>query len=168
MRIASETSIDVALAVDTSGFVRRACPSCGRHFKVKAQGESSLLLSAFTDTLEHANGIEIRAPGQRRCAYCGHRAPAQAFLTEAQRGWLDHWAKRLDAEVQVVRLRALDPFSAAWMQPSPKEPDQARPSEPDDMLPVALWCCGEQLKLKAGWREAYFCPRCGARQGEPA
>lgn len=165
MKPAPATHVDVALATDSSGFVRRACPVCGRHFKVSAVGESSLLLSAFTGSITHANGAEVRVPGHRRCAYCGHQAAAEAFLTGPQRRWLEQCAHRLDVEVQVVRMRALDPHSALSIQDLPADGDEARPVEPDDMLQMPLFCCGEQLKLKADWVDEYFCPHCGQRQG---
>lgn len=165
-RILPETSVDVALAVDASGFVRRACPSCGRHFKLIAGGESSLFLSAFTGSLTHANDNEIRAPGQRRCAYCGYQGRAEDFLTEPQRRWIQQCARRLDVEVQIVRLRALDPHSAVSIQEVPADDDdETQACEPDDMLQVPMWCCGARLKLKPGWNENYYCPHCGQRQG---
>lgn len=166
MKSPPETSLDVTLSEDASGFVRRACPSCGRHFKVAAQGESSILLAALAGELTHANAVEIHDPGCRRCAYCGYRADAAAFLTPPQRHWLERCAKRLDVEVQFVRLRALDPYSSVAFEKAPEEVSAEHcPPEPDDMQQVPMWCCGERLKLKPGWTEVYFCPRCGQRQG---
>lgn len=161
----AEPDANVALRPDASGFVRRACPCCARHFKVSSLGEGALLLSAFNETLALANNGEIKPSGRRRCPYCGHFDRAEAFLTASQREWLSLVAHEIDVEAQVVRLRMLDPFSLASIQGVPYEPLDGRcPAEPDDMLQVPMWCCGERLKLKVGWAEAWFCPRCGEQQ----
>lgn len=162
---AAENRLDFGLALDTGGFVRRECPSCGRHFKVAGREEQGVVLATLAGMVPHANAGEIPPSLRCWCAYCGHRAPATAFLTPAQRVYLEDCARRLDSFVQIEQMRVVDPVEAVAIR-SPPVPAAIRPPEPDDLCAVPLLCCGESLKLKPGWQEGFFCPRCGLRHGE--
>jgi hypothetical protein len=161
--------IDLQLVRDPRGFVRRACPSCGRHFKVRGGGgEDALVHSAITGAVPHANAGELPPAAHRACPYCGHTALADAFLTPIQRGWVEKWSKSLASEVRVTQLRQLaqrlddNPYLTFVVVPPTAPPDRL-PAEPDDMRTVAVWCCDDEVKLKRTWREPFYCPQCRTR-----
>ncbi len=164
-----KTSEPVQLAQDSLGFVRRSCPQCARFFKVGAHKSEDLLVqSTFVSALQHANADELPGLPTRFCPYCGHQAQASAFLTEAQRGYIVGLAKELAGQVRYEQLRHAErhlddnPY-VTFVAVAPEAGELLAPPEPDDMAAAPLLCCGEDLKIKANWREPFFCHHCRAQ-----
>lgn len=161
---------EVELARDTRGFVRRTCPACARSFKLSGgPAEEPAVQAVFAAALRHANADEIGDLVRRFCPYCGHAASAEAFLTGAQRRYIEARARLAAVLLRDVILRessrpGLRPPTFAPLRAGPI-PAPVPPPEPDDLRTARVLCCGEQIKLKPSWREAYFCPHCRARQG---
>src|SRR5690606_14615338 len=131
---------------DARGFVRRACPSCERHFKLHVGSvEESLVLGALVSAVPHANVSELLTPPARACPYCGHVAPAGRFVTEAQRRWLDAWTRSMTSAPRVEQLRQLarrlrdNPY-LTFNVVRPGAPPEPPPNEPDDMVVAPVTC----------------------------
>lgn len=160
----------VALASDARGFVRRTCPTCARTFKVAAgRAEEPVVQAVFVAALQHANVEELAGPPRRFCPYCGHGAAADAFLTPAQRRYIEARAKDVAGSLRWGMLRQLahEGRRAPTFVPLRPGPDHAPspPPEPDDLQTARALCCGEAIKLKPTWREPFYCHHCRARQG---
>nr|WP_153867665.1 MULTISPECIES: hypothetical protein [Myxococcaceae] len=164
------------LRPDASGFVRRECPRCRRHFKTRPSPSDAGVLQRALCALSPFEVEERSASGdahgacapERSCLYCGHRAGAEAWLTEEQqahlealaRAWGDH--VRYEQLAHVARTLAQNPRPTFIAVP-PAELPGPMPAEPDDMRVLPLLCCGEDVKALWDWDEPLFCPRCGAR-----
>lgn len=165
------TSDRLRFATDRRGFVRRACPRCGREFKLAGGGaEERVLQAAFHAYVIPANAEEVPGLPCRFCPYCGYGASADVFLTPDQRDWVEGWARHVEVGVRHERLRYVERHLGAnpyvtFVPLAPVEPAPAAAPEPDDMTPVTVECCGERLKLRSNWAEGYFCPHCRSRQG---
>lgn len=161
------TFAQVGLAADARGFVRRCCPQCRRHFKVGAAHAEELLVHAMlTRLVAHANAEEVPQPPRRFCPYCGHGAGGDVFLTPAQREYLEGWARALRRDVRYEQLRQVESqhtHALTFRTVAPAPVVLVQPPEPDDMQAAPLLCCGEEVKLKASWRESFFCHHCRAR-----
>ena len=147
----------LAFSQDSTGFVRRACPACARHFKLGPPlAEDTSATTVFIALVRHANVDELRGPPTRFCPYCGFAATADRFLTKAQRDYLEARARLL---ADTVSLAPPSDGQAPWEE-------QPRPApEPDDMRPARLMCCADELKLKGSWMRPFFCPHCRLRHG---
>jgi hypothetical protein len=160
------------LAHDGRGFVRRGCPVCARHFKVRGQGgEERIVQRVFVTSLAHANVDELPQLPKRFCPYCGHTATADAFLTSAQRSYIEACARSMAGEVRYEQLKQVERHLDAnpyitFVAVAPSDPPPDPPAEPDDMQQAPLLCCGEELKIKSSWRQTFFCHHCRARQGQ--
>ena len=105
--------------------------------------------------------------GARTCPYCAARAPADEFLTDDVKRHLDGVARRLEAEVRAHRTA----IPEAWAKENPRAlrpPPPAgssrrapRREQPDDLLPIALPCCGDEQKVSDAWLGPIRCHRCG-------
>lgn len=158
----------VRLANDVRGFARRACPVCTRVFKVRSgRSEDRLVQAVFVANLRHANAEELPGPPRRFCPYCAHAAPADAFLTTAQRAYIEAHAKWTAASVQQVQLRdvARGRCQPTFVPVAPSPEVAAPPAEPDDLRSARVVCCAEELKLDGAWRGPFYCHHCRARQG---
>jgi hypothetical protein len=146
----------IRFAHDSAGFYRRACPSCGRHFKLGPPlAEDWAATAVFVAALRHANGDELRSPPLRYCPYCGHSAAADRFLTKAQRDYVEARARHLADGMSHVTSAGRQ----AWDEAPGPVP------EPDDMRAARLLCCADELKLKSSWTRPFFCPVCRLRHG---
>ncbi len=162
---------ELSLPLDASGFVRRECPSCRRHFKTRPLAQDgSVVNHLIAAQLPHHN--EDEAPlteSELTCLYCGKNEAVEAMLTSEHRSYLERFGKSLAEHVRYEQLSYVARTLAHNPQPTfvPVHPGQLpgefRP-EPDDMKVVPLVCCGEEAKAAAGWDEPYFCPRCGYEQ----
>lgn len=162
--------VGLQLSEDASGFVRRGCPACARAFKIPQQrSESALVQTAFVAAFQHANADELPPLPARHCPYCGATATADAFLTAAQRGYIQACAKAMAEQVRHEQLRyaerhlSQNPYVTYLAVAPPRMPPEP-PPEPDDMRTTFLMCCGEELKLGTDWREEIFCHHCRSNQ----
>lgn len=148
-----------AVPLDSDGFVRRECPTCGREFKwfsLRAEGTP-------------ADWVD---PESYYCPYCGVPASGDAWFTQAQ--LVD--AQQVAAEYASEAIRdELDDLARSVnrqggllrMEVSGGDPDAVPPpplSEPNDMVAVAPPCHPfEPVKILEGWDEPLHCLVCGAR-----
>lgn len=163
MRTPRPVAESCVLPFDASGFLRRACPACGRHFKLRAEGDTVLQV-VIAEAVTHANAEELPRETALHCPYCGHTARARLFLTDLQRSWVEGWVKLVDASLQRERLRIVEGHVAL----NPASFDLEAPDrfpEPDDLVDAPLFCCGERLRLRSTWSDGWFCPRCRVWHG---
>jgi hypothetical protein len=151
--------------------VRRSCPQCARHFKTKAHpSEDAIVQSTFMAIIRHENASELAELPRRFCPYCGHQSPAQTFLTELQRSYIENWAKAVTSIIRYEKLRlpsqrlSQNPY-VTYLPVQPKDAGPLLPPEPDDMDRRALMCCGGEQKLVSPWQTQFFCHFCRARHG---
>jgi hypothetical protein len=166
------TLTQLQLACDPSGFVRRECPRCRRHFKTRPCTSDALVLqrrlsSLFPFENEHEG---FGCVPDRSCLYCGHRASAEEWLTDEQRGHVEGLARAWANHVRYEQLSHVSRTLAQNPRPTfiavaPAELPGPMPAEPDDMRALPMLCCGEDAKALWDWDEPLFCPRCGARHG---
>jgi hypothetical protein len=158
-----ETLRTIRLPRDAAGFVRRGCPVCSRHFKLRAHpAEDRIVQSTFASALPHANVQEIADLPVRFCVYCGHAARADAFLTPTQSHFIVTWARAIRDEILQERLRGALRRHPEGRVPWTDLPVPAALSEPNDMTAAILPCCREELKIGLGWHEEVFCHHCRA------
>lgn len=162
----------VELPRDASGFVRRQCPQCQRVFKTRpGPVDASVMHRRLASLFPFENAHEsFDFVPEWTCLYCGHRAAADEWLTREQHEFIEQLAKawanhvRYEQLAYVSRTLAQNPrptFIAVAPEPVP---DTMRP-EPDDLRPLFLVCCGEEVKALWDWDAAMHCPRCGAHHG---
>jgi len=170
-------------ALDRDGFFRRACPSCGREFKVKADpGDLAFLLQPAFREIGPDFGEEMSSEAEDIealifCPYCGHYADLSDTLTEELRTYLNRWAMR---EVILPAIREMNSSLERKFAPNrgrsrgmisslsfrtdsislPPRPISG--PEPPDMKRVTLLCCSKEIKVLDGWRDLVVCPFCGA------
>jgi len=172
-------------ALDRDGFFRRACPSCGREYKVRAAPEDlaySLQL-AFREVGPEIGENAVDEPEKTRsekrvyCPYCGHCAQSSRALPERLWLYLRRWAMR---EVILPQLRQM----ASDLERSFRSygthsremvsigvtfkandfslpPRPIAGPEPPDMKRVRLLCCHGDIKVLDGWQDIVICPLCG-------
>lgn len=163
----------MALPRDRSGFVRRQCVGCRRHFKTRPSVQDGLAVQRYlAQRLPHE---EVDAPSEldhSRCPYCGRGGAAEDWLTLDQRCRIDRLAQVLDHHLQHARLQqagfARDPSARPTFLPV--SPDPLPPSlgaEPEDLRVLHLICCAVDLKVQEDWDGAVHCPQCGTLHGRP-
>jgi hypothetical protein len=159
---------ELQLPVDSAGFSRRECPRCRAHFKVRWGGrEAAVLAAALARRVTHGNWSEVDGPGARRfCPYCAGAAPAEDFYTADAKRHLDREARRLDATVTWHRMRLPHEWLGAnpnvtFVPVPPADAVPARPDWGDDLLRIALPCCGEEQKVTDAWLGPIRCHLCG-------
>lgn len=158
----------LSLPRNAQGLVGRECPKCHRTFRVaEPPGEEQPTRAAFVAALRPANADELSGARERFCPYCGHRAPSDAFLTAAQREYVQAWAQRVVRDVRYEQLRlpertlSQNPYvTYVTVEPPPFVPP--RPSEPDARA-LSLVCCGERVVLDSPRCDSFVCPGCGTR-----
>lgn len=161
------------LPVDRSGFVRRCCPSCNKHFKTRPMLEDGRTLwRALKNRLEHTlpEGLDEGELSFWTCPYCGGPASSDEWLTESQRRALDHFAQRYTSQVHHARLEQArrDPLLRPTFMPvEPEELPRALGREPDDLAVLPLICCGDDLKVDPDWSAPIRCPRCAVEHERP-
>jgi hypothetical protein len=157
----------IHLPLDGAGFSRRECPRCKAHFKIRwSEREAAVLAAALTRRVHHLNPGEASNRPIRFCPYCACSASAEAFYTPEAARHLDDQARRLEAAVTWHRLRV--PHERLAENPNVTyvtvEPDAA-PAVPvdrgDDLLRIALPCCGEEHAVTDAWLGPLRCHLCG-------
>jgi hypothetical protein len=131
--------LEIALPLDPDGFIRRACPECGRHFKWFVdrgrEGESAEDLVHF-------------------CPYCRHRG--EDWLTDAQGEYVT--AKGSAA----AAAEFLGDSDAIRFEPDPAVAALKPPREPGDMERRESPCHPEEpVKVLDGWTGLVHCLACG-------
>ena len=148
--------IAISLPLDSSGFLRRACPSCEREFKWLS-----------TDDVDSGASLD-----EYFCPYCGVPAPPDEWFTVEQSRYIEE--EILDKAVRpsvddlnesLQRMGrssgGLIEFSAGVEIP---ERQQAAPVyEPDDMRQISPACHpSEPVKVDDGWNGPVHCLCCGS------
>jgi predicted RNA-binding Zn-ribbon protein involved in translation (DUF1610 family) len=137
--------------LDSQGYLRRACPTCSRELKWRA------------DPCDQA----LDPDGEYFCPYCGIRSPANSWWTEAQLR-----AARAEAVREIVdpQLQGTGPgtdktppgFFAIDLEAAAPDPDPAPLNEPDDMRVIDFPCHpGAPIKVFKDWSRTLHCPVCG-------
>lgn len=144
-------SVPVSLPVDTEGFLRRACATCAREFKI-------------LDSDDDASEDEPDAPPiERFCPYC--RAEAEDWITPAQLEWAI--AKATNEALRPVFdefEESVQAVSSDFVQieVSHSAADVEELLEPNDMERVEFECHpGDPLKVLGGWAASVHCHECG-------
>jgi hypothetical protein len=159
---------ELRVPLDVHGFSRRECPRCKAHFKLRwNEREAGVLAAALSRRVQHLNPTDAAPSRPRFCPYCACEAPADEFFTPEVQRHLDAAARRLDAEVRWRRVR----LPLEWMRANPRvtsAPAAAAQPPPipladhaDDLLRIALPCCGEEHKVSDAWLGPVRCHLCG-------
>ena len=150
-----EVSFEMPIPRDNDGFIRRACPTCEREFKLLPAEEEA-------DATPPQDGGLF-------CPYCGVQAPVTDWWTEDQ---LEHARAIIQTEVVDPALKDLADSISSLNTSGPVsihaethiEPS-AGPEplfEPDDMVRVDFPCHpGDPLKVQEGWSDPVRCLICG-------
>jgi hypothetical protein len=176
----------MTFSLDRGGFFRRACPSCGRHFKTKVDpGDlASMLQPAFRRL-----GLEVGEAGSEQgeaaheqpehlhCPYCGYEAKASDMLTATFQEYFRRYAMRdfvlpkinkMFSEVENTFSQhrshsgGLFSLEVKFEHNEPVLPPRPISGpEPPDMMRVELLCCEKEIKILDGWQDVIVCPFCG-------
>lgn len=141
--------IPFKLPTDTSGFLRRECPTCQREFKWFA-GATSERPDDFID------------PPTYFCPYCGVPSPRDTWWTPTQL----EYARRAAAGpiMQHVQEEMEQAFGRGGTRLA-DVPESPNPLvEPDDMVMIEPPCHSfEPLKIVDNWDDVLHCLMCGYR-----
>jgi hypothetical protein len=155
-----EVSVEMAIPLDSDGFVRRACPTCEREFKW-----------LHTESAEEDQGEAASiAPGGYFCPYCGIQADTDQWLTDAQVEYAQNliatrvvgpMMKNFSNEMNRVGRRSSGFLRTEMKYDGPQEFDPL--TEMDDMTRVDFDCHPtEPVKVVDGWTKAVHCLICGS------
>ena len=135
-----EVTLDMAVPVDSDGFLRRECPTCEREFKWRP---SSADEEEASDT----------ADGGYFCPYCGVQAPVDAWFTKAQLELAEH----------IVQVEVVDPMLRKFTGDISGHAGEPGPlTEDDDMRRTNFTCHPlEPLKILDDWDQPARCLICG-------
>lgn len=164
--------LEVALPRDASGFVRRQCPSCLRVFKTRpSRFDARILQRRLLVLFPFENPHEGYEPVPTwTCFYCGQRAEADEFLVRDHVAYLEDLAKGLANHVRYEQLAHVTRTLSQNPRPTfvvvaPEELPRYMSPEPEDLRPIHLVCCVEEVKALWDWDGPFYCPRCGAHHG---
>jgi uncharacterized Zn-finger protein len=149
----SNNQVEVQFPLDSEGYLRRACPYCGREFKILPARCAKL-------------NAEPKPPhGNLYCPYCAHFADANSWWTDAQ---VELISDIVHADVLHPILsrfrRSLDHFQSGFLKITMHQSQQTIPYlgvEMDDMQKTHLNCCNHFIKILDGWKSMIICPWCG-------
>ncbi len=156
----SQLQITINLPLDSDGFLRRACPSCGREFKwLPTEGEEQP-----SDNVAYF------------CPYCGKPASPRDWFTEEQAAYLN--AQVIDAAYENVLRPSLDGLTKSFEQlgqasggliqitakvDKPKSQQAPPVFEPNDMARVDFNCHPQEpVKVSETWDDSIYCLYCGS------
>jgi hypothetical protein len=170
----------VSISTDRDGFMRYACPSCGRDFKTQIDpADLQWLLTSYCQRA----GLEIGDTGTESCPphcfwcpYCGNRAESRQMLTEETMTYLKQIVYREYVLPSLNRTFAglADSFggrkqSGGFLSVSiefkhsravlPVRPIHG--PEPADMKIVTFLCCTKKMKISERWSDVPLCSFCG-------
>jgi len=155
--MSDEVQIEMALPLDSDGFLRRECPTCEREFKWLPSDEPGA-------TPEDAGYY---------CPYCGVQAETGAWWTKAQ---LEHSKALLMEEVVAPKLKDFQKGMAETarrshglltFKPGKIEVDEpVALVEPDDMRRIDFSCHPtEPVKVLEDWTKPVHCLICRKAEG---
>lgn len=176
---AQDTSLALRVSTDADGFLRRACPSCGREFKTDVdEADLAGLLGPAVARIgaqigEISAEIDEGPPEEKiRCPFCQHRSGASEFLTDDLVAYLRSIVMR---EIVIPRMNKMFGDIADNFARPPRDsllslrfehdtairpPRPIHGPEPRDMKIVRLLCCGRRLKVPERWYDVAICPYC--------
>lgn len=141
-----EIEIKVGIPTDDDGYVRQACPSCGREFKAPVEDEG----------LAEVN----------HCPYCGHQddqwftdEQMEQFRAQALAAYMPQVEKELGKMAGDINRSGGGLIRMSVDAPEVDIPVMA--TEAPDMRIVTSQCCGANLKIDDDWSGRVYCPRCG-------
>jgi len=149
----SEVELSISFPLDSGGFLRRACPNCGREFKWH-QNESPDAAAAETPYF---------------CPYCRVQAEPGEWFTEEQAAYIqDEMMEHIvgpSLEGLAESMRDLERRSGGFIKARFEPPARERAVlifEPDDMRVVAFFCHPEEpVKVEEAWHGPVYCLICG-------
>lgn len=136
----------VSFPLDSDGFLRRACPNCGRELK-------------WHMSLPDDPGTIPVPDGGYHCPYCNKQAPPSEWLTEEQARHAEQVAAR-DLAQPFMQKKAEE----LGMNFEPGPPIEVEPlaPEPSDMSVFTFPCHPvEPIKYDADWSRPLHCIICG-------
>jgi len=175
----------LTLPLDSDGFFRRRCESCGLDFKMPAPADK------LADPLAHSFGRAEQEIGDAppleasaaltsdviTCPYCGHQAAGKDMLTDELYRHLRQSVLREVARPMIEKMlsEAFSGFGKSLsggglLKVTMTQTEQVRSvrpligPEPDDMVRVDTMCCGGSMKILEDWVEqgSIRCAKCGA------
>ncbi len=134
-----DVRLEIALPLDPDGFIRRACPECGRQFKW------------FVDRGREEEGAEDPS---YFCPYCRHQG--EDWLTDSQREYV---TAKGSAAAAAELFGSSGPIR---FEPDPAVAAMKPPREPGDMERRESPCHPEEpVKVLDGWSGPVHCLACG-------
>lgn len=176
-------SFSLKVTLDRGDYFRRACPTCGRSFKVKVDpNDLAFLLQPTFRQMGLEIGVDPNAEKEEQsslyCPYCGQYTLASEMLTPLLIRYLHRFVHReyilpkihrmfsgLEDSIGSRRSRSRGFFSVDITFEASDLTLPPRPisgPEPIDMVPVQLLCCRKFIKVLDGWPDTISCPFCGA------
>ena len=181
-----KTQYSLSFSLDRDNFLRRECPSCGRHFKTKVEPADlvAIVQPAFRQAGQDIGevrpgggmGNNEESPALLRCPYCGFVAEASEMITAALADYIKRYIYR---EVLLPKVdRLFSDVERSFNRPRSRSrgflslevtfkhedimlpPRPISGPEPPDMTTVDLMCCGKQIKILDGWCDVITCPHC--------
>jgi hypothetical protein len=164
--------LEIELPQDAAGFVRRQCPKCQRIFKTRpSRFDARVLQRRLLVLFPFENPHEGYEPVPTwTCFYCGHQADADEWLVRDHVAYLESLARGLANHVRyeqlahVTRTLAQNP-RPTFVAVAPEALPESMPDEPEDLRPLNLVCCADDVKALWDWDGPFYCPRCGAHHG---
>lgn len=151
-----DVSIEMSLPLDNDGFLRRACPACGREFKW-------LHTEIDDDVGEAADYL---------CPYCGVSAAADQWWTGAQAAAIEAAVMNEVVEPEIEGLRrqlgAINRESGGLLSMGIEIDREKVPPllEGNDMARIDFACHpDEPVKIVASWAGPVYCLTCGVIHG---
>lgn len=140
-------NLQVSIPTDEDGFVRQACPSCGREFKAATEDDDLV-------TPEH-------------CPYCGHQdeqwftaEQMEQFEAQALAAVMPQIEKELGKSINDVNRSGGGLIKMSLDVPEVDVPTMA--PEAPDMRAVTSSCCNASVKIDEDWSGSTFCTECGS------
>lgn len=146
----------MSLPLDSDGFLRRACPTCDREFKVYAGGD------------DHREDDELDPPaGGYWCSYCSVQAPPDSWWTKSQLDMAENVLARefvgptLEGFARTASNSSSRLISIEVETNVPEAMDAI--TETDDMRRMNLACHPQAaVKVLDEWTGSVCCFICGA------
>lgn len=170
--MSSPQSLEIELPRDAAGFVRRQCPRCLRIFKTRpSRFDPRVLHRRLVTLFPFENPHEGYEPVPSwTCFYCGQQAEADEFLVREHAAYLEALARGLANHVRYEQMSHVSRTLSQNPRPTfvavaPDELPEGMGDEPEDLRPIYLVCCGDEVKALWDWDGPFYCPRCGAHHG---
>lgn len=180
-----QVRFNLEVSMDRDGFLRRACPSCGRDFKTEIDPadlawalNTQIHLVSDEIGVSPAETAQEGSPEELRCPYCLYEAESSEMHTGETVAYLKLFALRDYALPMIDRMLSdfADSFGSSGgggglfsvsisvehhRRPTPPRPIHG--PEPADMKIVNFLCCGKKIKVADRWNDVSVCTYCGAQ-----